>query len=195
MIPQDRNRRALLALAVFVPLILIYHFSSGDDVADPVVVGIEDIPGAERRLVKLREVAASVPGKEQIFAQARSEMLEREKGLIQADTAPQAQAQLLQVLRKVTRAEKIDLRNTEMGQTKAYGKDYGEVAVAATFECSIEQLLNLLAALTAQKEAIGTSDVRIGTANPKHKTIPVRLVVSALVRRELVPDRKGAASF
>jgi hypothetical protein len=194
---DDRSRRALIALAVIAPLILAYSFFSGDDKAVEVVAAIDNIPAAEKRLARLRELGASVPGKEQVLTQVRAELTEREKGLIQADTAAQAQAQLLQVLRKIAKAQTppVDLRNTEMGQAKTFGKDYGEVAVSANFDCGIEQLLNLLAEITAQKEVIGTTELRIGSANPKLKTMPVRLTVSALVRREVVPDKKGTATF
>jgi hypothetical protein len=53
-------------------------------------------------------------------------------------------------------------------------------------------LVQLLSDITAQGEIIGVNDVRIGAANPKEKTMPVRLTVSGLVRRELVPEKKGS---
>jgi hypothetical protein len=194
---QDRNRRALIALGILAPLFIGYYLFSGDEGTPTVVAAVDTIPAAEKRLARLRQLAASVPGKEQILSQVRGELTAREKALIQADTAPQAQAQLLQILRKVSRAQNppVDLRNTEMGQAKPFGKDYGEVAVSANFDCGIEQLLNLLADITAQNEAIGTTELRVGAANPKQKTMPVRLTVSALVRRGVVPEAKGTASF
>lgn len=197
MIPQDRNRRALIALGILAPLIIVYYIFSDDRGATPIVAAVDNIPAAEKRLARLREIAAAVPGKEHILSQVRGELAEREKGLIQADTPAQAQAQLLQILRKIAKAQTppVDLRSTEVGQAKTFGKDYGEVAVSANFDCGIEQLLNMLSDLTAQNEAIGTSELRVGTANPKQKTMPVRLTVSALVRRGVVPESKGTASF
>jgi hypothetical protein len=56
-------------------------------------------------------------------------------------------------------------------------------------------LINLLSDITSQKEMIGISDMRIGGAAPKEKTMPVRLTISGLVRRELVPDKKVAGSL
>jgi hypothetical protein len=194
---QDRDRRALLLLIPVASLIILYALLSGDDSVAPVVESIDNIPAAEKRLQRLRQLAASVPGKEQVLAQARAELEQREQGLIQADTAAQAQAQLLQTLRQLAKAQTtpIDLRNTEMGQVKPFGDRYGEVAVSANFECGIEQLLNLLADLTAQKEIIGTTELRIGSAHPKQKTMPVRLTISGVVRRELVADKKGPVTF
>jgi hypothetical protein len=197
MNPQERNRRALIALGILAPLIIGYYIYSDDGGATPIVAAVDNIPAAEKRLARLREIAAVVPGKEQILSQVRGELAEREKGLIQADTPAQAQAQLLQILRKIAKAQTppVDLRSTEVGQAKTFGKDYGEVAVSANFDCGIEQLLQILADITAQAEAIGTSELRVGTANPKQKTMPVRLTVSALVRRGVVPESKGTASF
>ena len=192
---SDRDRRALKLLGAVLVLILAWYFATGDDTSTAVVPAAADsIPAAEKRLGRLRQIAAAVPGKEQVLKQVTTELVEREKGLIQADTAAQAQAQLLQILRRVARDQPnpIDIRNTEVGQVKAYGDQYGEVLVAASFETGIDQLLNLLAGLTAQKELIGTSEIRIGAANPKQKTMPVRLVISGLVRRELLPEtRRG----
>ena len=197
MTVSERDKRALIGLGIAAAFIIGFSVFSGESVSTQVVAAVDNIPAAENRLVRLRQISAAVPGKENILKQARAELSQRESGLIQAETGAQAQAQLLQILRKIARAQTppVDLRNTEMGQMKTFGSDYGEVAVSANFECGIEQLLNLLADLTAQKEAIGTSELRIGSANPKQKTMPVRLTITGLVRRELVPDRKGTASF
>ena len=65
--------------------------------------------------------------------------LSREAGVIQAETAQQAQAQLLQVIRTLGKADNIDARGGEFGPVKPLGDDYGEVSVAVSFECRIEQ--------------------------------------------------------
>jgi hypothetical protein len=191
----ERDKRVLLIGVPVIALILIWNAFSGDDAAKPVVAPVDNIPAAEKRLARLKQLAAAVPGKEQALAVVQAELAQREKGLIQAETAAQAQAQLLQTVRKIARElpNPLDLRNTEMGQVKKFGDDYGEVFVAVNFESGIEQLVNFLAAITAQKELIGTSEIRIGTANPKQKTMPVRITLSGLVRKELIPDRKGAS--
>jgi hypothetical protein len=69
------------------------------------------------------------------------------------------------------------------------------VAVSVSFDCRVEQLVNLLADITAQKELIATSEIRIGNAHPKEKVMPVRLTVSGVVPRKLIPDRKGVTLF
>jgi Type II secretion system (T2SS), protein M subtype b len=193
----ERDRRALMLLAGVAVLVVGWSVFSSDDIPATVSGTPDNIPAAERRLDRLRQLSAAVPGKQQLLAQVSTELEGREKGLIQADTAAQAQAQLLQVIRTLARkqATPIELRNTEIGSVKAFGDHYGEVAVSVNFEAGIEQLMNFLADLTAQKETIGTTDLRIGSANPKQKTMPVRLTLSGLVRRELVPKQRGASTF
>lgn len=193
----ERDRRALIVLAVAGVLILGYWWFTRNDTVRVVAVSTDSIPATEKRLLRVRQVAATVPGKQQVLEQVNKELAVRERGLIQADTAAQAQAQLLQIIRKIAKSQPspVDLRNTEIGPVKPFGDRYGEVTVSVNFESGIEQLINFLADVTVQKELIGTTDMRIGAANPKQKTMPVRLTLSALVRRELVPDRKAAATF
>lgn len=194
----ERDRRALILLALTaLPLIAWWALSDDGTPATVAATQVESIPVAEQRLARLRQVAAAVPGKEQALEGVKVELGEREKGLMEAETAAQAQAQLLQIVRKLARQQvtPIELRNTEIGAVKPFGEMYGEVAVSVNFESGIEQLINFLSDLTAQKEAIGTTDLRIGAANPKQKTMPVRLTISGLVRRDLVPKEKSGAAL
>ncbi|HZN26061.1 MAG TPA: hypothetical protein VFB75_17690, partial [Burkholderiales bacterium] len=110
----ERDKRALIALGVAAVLIVGYSLFTTEDKPAPIVTAVDNIPAAENRLLKLRQIAASIPAREQMLAQVRGELALREKGLIQADTAAQAQAQLVQILRKVARSQSppVDLRNT-----------------------------------------------------------------------------------
>lgn len=192
---NQRDKRVLIFGVPMIALILYYGLKPDSSVPATVEASVDNIPAAEKRLTRLKQLAAAVPGKEEAFAGVRAELAQREKGLIQADTAAQAQAQLLQIVRKIARElpDPLELRNTEMGQVKPFGDQYAEVFVAVNFDTGIEQLINFVSAITTQKELIGTSDVRIGTANPKLKKMPVRITLSALVRKELIPDKKGAS--
>lgn len=192
---SERERRAVLLLIPVSLAIIGYWWVNRDTTADTGAAAVTSIPAAQRRLQRVQQLSSTVPGKEAVLRQVQTELASREKNLIQAETAAQAQAQLLQIIRKLAKAPSanIDLRNTEIGQVKAYGTEYGEVAVAVNFEAGIEQLVNFLSDLTAQKELIGTTDLRVGAANPKQKTMPVRVTISALVRKELIPDKKGSA--
>jgi hypothetical protein len=195
---SERERRLLIVAAVAVPAILLYYFISSSSSSTPVVSAPTDTPeAAEKRLADLRQHAATVPGKEAVLKQVSSELSRREKGLIQADTAPEAQAQLLQVIRRVAHAQNppVEIGQVVMSEPHPFGDAYGEVAVTIVMTCRIEQLVNMISDLSAQPEIVATTDMRIGAAHEKLKTMPVRLVVSALVPRRLVPEKKGLATF
>ena len=96
---------------------------------------------------QLRQMAATVPGKEAAAEAGSAELDAREKGILKADTAAQAQAQLLERDPALATANGIDARGAEELRSRPLGADYGEVSVTVTFTCGIEQLVNFLAAL------------------------------------------------
>jgi Type II secretion system (T2SS), protein M subtype b len=135
-----------------------------------------------------------------VLKQASAELAVREKGLVPGDTAEQAQAQLLQVLRRVARQQNppLDIRQVELGQPRTYGDGYGQVTVSATIDCRIDELVNFMASLSEQAEIVATDEVRVGTAHPKQKVMPVRLTISGIVARRLLPEKalkRGLSEF
>ena len=194
-----RDRRALTLLGVAVLLAVVYVlWPDGSDgtVAATAPSGRASVGAAEKQLAQLREIAATVPAKEDVKKGVAAELAVREKGLIAADTAAQAQAQLIQIVRQLARAESppIEIRSTELGSLRPLGDGYGQVDVAVQIECRIDQLVNLLAALAARPELISTSDLRITSSNSKEKMVGVRLGVIGVVPRRLVPEKKGGSA-
>ena len=143
------------------------------------------------RLARLREAAATVPAKEAIFKKVSVGLAEREKGIVTAATAAQAQAQLIQIIRRLGAAEDpvVEIRSTELNPIRPFGDAYGEASAAVQIECRIDQLVNLLAALQTQPELVATNDLRVLSANAKEKTVAVRLTISGVVPRNLVPEK------
>jgi hypothetical protein len=192
-----RDRRALAVLSVAVVLGLIYRFWPGNNAPAVVAPAAGNLDLTEKRLARLRESAATVPAKEGILKQVSGSLALREKGLIAADTAAQAQAQLIQIVRRLGDAENppVEIRSTEIGTVRPLGDAYGEALVSVQIECKIDQLVNMLAAIPAQPELVATSDLRVMSSNAKDKTVGVRLTLSGVVPRRLVPDKSkpGAA--
>jgi type II secretory pathway component PulM len=191
---QQRDKRALAGLAAAVlGVVLFVLFSNGD--SQPRVVGAANsIPAAEKRLARARQLAAGVAGREQLLKQVSGELAEREKGMIQAETAAQGQAHLLEIIKRVGKAQPapIEFGTVELGQQiTRLGEDYGQVQVSVPFTCHIEDLLNFLADLGNQPELLAANDIRIGSADAKQKTINVRLTVVGIVPKRLVPEKKG----
>ncbi len=183
----SRDRRALVMLAVAVPVILFFTFR-GD--SEPKVVAADNSPAlAEKRLAHLREIAASVPGKEAVLKQVNGDLALRERGVITAATAAQAQAALLDAAARVGKAEGIDVRGGDFGSPRQLS-DYGEVSASITFNCPIEKLINFLAALTHEEQLITPAGLHVAAGNTKEKTVAVRMTLTGIVPRKLVPEKK-----
>lgn len=195
---SQRDRRALIILGagLVVAAVLYYVFPSspGTSAVATANVNQDNVALAQQRLSRLRQIAATVPAREAVLRQTSSDLADRERGIIQADTAAQAQATLLEVLRRIGKDEEIDLRGGDFGAPKAFG-DYGLVYVTVTFECRVEQLLNFLADLGREPELVVPSEERIAANNVKEKTMGVRMVLAGVVARKLVPEKKGLAAF
>jgi hypothetical protein len=192
--PRDRRALAWLGLAALLGVGI--HFWPASDNTAAVVAPLGDpIALAETRLARLRETAATLPAKEAVFKKVSAELATREKGIITADTAAQAQAQIIQIIRRLGAAEipPIEIRSTELTPVRPFGDSYGEASIAVQIECRIDQLVNLLAALQAESGLLATSDLRVLSSNAKEKTVAVRLAVSGVVPKRLVAEKSPAA--
>ena len=188
-------RRALIFLVLPMALAVVYEYwpSSVAPVA-AVSAGAESVEVAELRLARLRQLAATVPGKEDILKKVSADLALREAGLLRADTGAQAQAQLIQILRRLATEEAVEMRSTDLAALRPLGDAYGTAGVTIQIDCHIEQLVNFLTAIAAQTELISTEDIQIAPANVSSsqipdKTIRVRMTVNAVVPRQLLPER------
>jgi hypothetical protein len=188
------DRRLIWILAAMAASVIL-RYTVWSDRQPQVVAAAESIPMAEKRLARLREIAATVPGKTDLLKHATSDLALREKGLIQADTSAQAQAHLLETIHRIGAASGFDARGMDQStEAKPLGEDYGVVSVTETFTCGIDQLVNFLAALSTEPEILATNYIHINGGNDKKKSIQVRLSLSGVVPRKLVPVKKGPKS-
>lgn len=188
-----RDRNALTALAVCGAVFTaVYLWPSGDD---GTVGAVTSVPQVEKRVSRLRRLAAAVPARQQILAKVNQELALREKGVIQAETAPQAQAQLLQIARRVAQAQNppVVFKGTEFAPPRPFGDAYGEVAMTVSIDGGIEQIVNFLADVCNQPELVSVSDIQLAQVASKQKLVPARITFSAVVPRKLVPQRKEGA--
>jgi len=187
--PREKKALMLLGAALAVSAVVFaYEFWPASSAA-PEVALTPSASQMEQRLARSREIAATVPAKQEILKKVTADLQTREKSLIRTETAQQAQAQLITILRGLGAAEAppIEIRATELGAIAPFGDDYGAVNVSIQVECRIEQLLNFLAALAARPELIATRDLRVTAGNPKEKTLSVRITVAGIVPKTLVP--------
>lgn len=188
--PRERRLLSWMAVSVLLSIPTYFLFNSGGGGA-AVVAPTDSVSLAQKRLAKLRDSGATVPQKEAILKSVSAELSKREAGLIRTDTAAQAGAALLQILTKLCGSQQIVIKQPELQPIAPLGDAYGEVVVAINIECQIEQLVNLLADISAQPQLLTTTELQVQAANPKQKTVNVRLAVGAVTPRQLVPAKPG----
>ena len=177
---------------VLLVLVLMRYGAIGGGEATAVTAPQDSIPAEEKRLEVLRRKAATVAGKETVLKQAMAELEAREKGIVQADTAEQARAHLMELLHRTGAANGFDASGADvLPQPKPLGKDYGQVSVGQNFTCGIDQLVNFLAAVANEPETLATDSIFIVARGDKNKNILVRVTLSGVVPKKLVPEKKG----
>jgi len=181
--------------AAGVAAILLLRFVVLADRSPEVVTASESVPMAEKRLERLRQIAATVPGKEAVMKLAAAELESREKGMLKAETSAQAQAQLQDMLHRVGQLNGIDIRGVEDARVRLLGNDYGEASVTVRFGCLIEQLVNLLAGLATQPELVSTNQIQVTGGPDKNKVIQVRLTLSGVVAKKLAQEKKAGGGL
>jgi len=196
MTVSPRERKLLMLLAPAIVLILVLRYTVLDDSVAVVApaTGAGSIAMGQQRVARLHQIIATTPVREAAMKQTTADLADRERGIIQADTAPQAQAALLEIARRVGKGEQIDVRGGDFGAPRAFG-EYGLVYATVTFECHVEQLVNFLASLAKQPELVVPSDERVTSGNAKEKLMNVRMVLAGVVAKRLIPEKKGLGAL
>jgi hypothetical protein len=185
----SRDRRALLILMVVVVIVGLRWITVTSPNPKPEVL-LEAAPTKQLQtiLANRRSAAAAVPYEEGVVHRLSTELAVREANLIQAETASEAQAQLLQILKNVTSHQDppLEVKRIEFSPPRQFSDAYGEVFVSITLECTIDELLNLIADLTAETKTIATNEISLSTGNQTLKTLQSRLTVTGLIHRTLI---------
>lgn len=189
------DRKTILFLVAGLAVIGILRFGVYGDRGGEVVAPSESIPKAEQRLQRVRQLASMLPGKEAVLKQASAELAAREKGLLPGDTVEQAQVWLQSLIQRVAQANGFNAPGLEARNVKPLANDYGEVSVSVAFTCGIEQLVNFLAAIANQPEVLATNEINISGGGDKKKNVQVRLTLSGVVPKKLLPAKKAGGAF
>jgi hypothetical protein len=190
---RDRTALTVLGAALCVFLLLQYVILPDNNAPAAAAVSM-DADQLRQRVALLRQTAASLPVREALLKQTSADLADRERGMIPAATAAEAQSEVLQVAQRIGKANEIDVHSGEFSPPRAFG-DYGLVYTNITFECHIEQLLNFLADLTRETQLIVPSEQRITATNPKEKIMTVRMALAGVVAKKLLPEKKGLGTF
>jgi hypothetical protein len=193
----SRSRKIMLfgTLGVMMASVLVRYGLVGGNQGQ-VVASRDSIPVAKQRLEILRRKAGTVPAKEGILKQVTAELQARETGIVTASTAEQARAHLMDVLHATAVANGFDSQGaSQFPEPKALGQDYGQVGVGQNFTCRIDQLVNFLSAMANEREILATDTIIVAPVRNKNKDITVRLTLSGVIPKSLVPEKKKGGSF
>ncbi len=189
------SRKNALQLGAGVAAILLLKFVVFADKQPAVVAAAENVPAAEARLKRVREIVATVPALEERYKQAAADLQAREQGILKADTAAQAHAMIQDLLHRVGQQNGIDIRGFEDQRIRPLGADYGEASVSVRFNCSIDQLVNFLAALDQEHELFSTNDINVTGTTDAKKIIQVRLTVAGVVTKKVATEKKAGGAL
>jgi hypothetical protein len=192
---SKRDRTALTILGAALGVFLLLQYAVLPDSNAPTSASVSMSADQLRmRVGRLRQIAASLPVREALLKQTNADLADRERGIVQAGTAAEAQSEVLQTAQRIGKSNEIDVHSGEFPAPRPFG-DYGIVYSAISFDCHIEQLLNFLADLTREPQLIVPSDERITATNPKDKTMTVRMTLAGVVAKKLLPEKKGIGAF
>jgi len=193
MRPLKQSEIRMLAF-LGLSLVLTFLYRAFDSAPSVALVTGETPEFLENQLARARQVAATVPAKTQVLKTVREQLQAREKGIMKFATAPQAQAHLLEVVRRISSQDKIELRGGDFAAPAVLGGDYGQVQATITFETTIESFVNFLSDLSKESELIAPAEIHINAGNAKNKTVSVRMTLAGVVPKQLVPEKKGFAA-
>jgi Tfp pilus assembly protein PilO len=193
---SDRDKRALkiLAFALIVALGFWFYKKQADVAAEVSSINPEDpqaVDIAIRRLESARRHAITAPLRKKELDRIASELKRREVGLMNAETTPQLLAQLLQSARRIAlnQPSPMILSPMETGSIKPLGEHYGQAELAVAANCRIEQLVNFLSGVSTQRDLVTVESVQVTSAGGNQKLINVRMVLTAVVPKRLIPKK------
>jgi hypothetical protein len=186
--PRDRRALSLLVLSAIL-YFGVRHFLGHETTAT--VNGITSIPEAEIRLASLRRIAAGLPQKEADLKMVQAELGARENAIVNTTTSAQAGARLLEIVHKASSSNGIEIRGGDLPVPKPLGDAYGEVYAGVSFTCRIDQFVNFFAELSHEPDLVAPSELQMNLSDQKAKLISVRMILSGVVPRKLVPEKKG----
>ena len=146
------------------------------------------MPLAERRLNSLRQIAAGLPAKEAVLKQAETELAAREKTIIVSGHQRPGAGQVARS-REAHRPGQWnrDPRRRYSLLPKRSATLWRSLR-RCNFTCRIDQFVNFFADLSREPDMLAPSEIpAMSSQDQKNKTINVRMILSGVVPRKLVP--------
>lgn len=184
-----REKRALAALAVAALLFALLDF-----IALPVVDNAGQLHAAlplkEKSLRKHQALIALAGSRETGWKGAQARLADAEKGLLESRTPALASAELQERVKQLLTQQELEARGATFLPVRPLGQagsGYLTVPLSLTFECTVDQLANLLLAARADSKTLAVEQLQVDAAPSRpdrQKTVSVRLVVRGVMAAE-----------
>ncbi len=185
---QSKDRRALAVLAAAVVLFLLLQA----DVLLPRGGGSSlwsgSVEAAEQRLMLAQAKTGRGPRVDARRESARKSLASLEQGLLTAEDAALADAEMRQLMGNLLTTEGITMRGSSFGRKTLEGEDYAQAPLIVDFDCRIEQLVNLMAAMANAPQLLTTRRMLVRPGNQETKSITVRMTVSGYLPAARTPE-------
>lgn len=192
---EAREKRALAALAGALAVFLLAQF-----VAFPLTEAAAKrraaLPLKEKTLQKYRNLTVLIGPRETDWRNIQARLADAERGLLDSKTGALASAELQQRLQQLADQAGIELRGSDFLPVKGLKPaeaGYAAVPVGMSFECTLDQLANLLATAAAGPKSLAIEQLSITAVPPRadrpRKMVNVRWVVRGLMTQEATPPK------
>ncbi len=192
-----RDRRALAALAVAAALFLLLQFAvlPWTDEAQKLRASL---PLKEKTLRKSQQMVALAGAREWGWQSLQSRVADAEKRLLASRVPPVAAAEMQDLLKQLMSRQGIEMRGADFLPVRAVrlgAVTYTAVPLSLAFECTLDQLTNLLLAARDSGRALALDQLAVTAVPPRpdrpRKMLSVRLVIRGLMAAEQPPAPKS----
>jgi len=184
---SSRDRRALLLLGVAVALFALLQ----SDVILPGGAGAmtaAPVAAVEEQLLTAQVASRPRPLTDAELKAAQATLGNAEKRLLASETAALAFAEMRETVGKILEAEGIKMDSSQFGRAELEGEHYTQVPLVVRFNCAIEQVVNLMAALANAGPLLTTRQVRISPSKSETKTVAVQMTVAGYLPVSRTPE-------
>ena len=111
---SKRDRTALTILGGALGVFLLVQYVVLPDNNAPASAAVSmSTDQLRQRVARLRQIAASLPVREALLKQTDADLADRERGIVQAGTAAEAQSEVLQTAQRIGKSNEIDVHSGE----------------------------------------------------------------------------------
>lgn len=184
---SDRDRRALMLLGGAVVLFALLQFdlilpSGGSAMTTAPVAAVEE------QLLTAQVAARQRPLTNAELNAASTTLENAEKRLLSSETAALASAEMREIVGKILEAEGIKMDSSQFGRAALEGEHYTQVPLVVRFNCAIEQVVNLMAAIANAGPLLTTRQVRISPSKSETKTVSVQMTIAGYLPASRTPE-------